>query len=532
MRSRGTLGVVRRRWRWVAALTALGLLAALAWSMASATTYRATASVFFSLEYGDSASELVQGSTYTQNQVASFARLVTTPAVLQPAIDELDLDIRPDELARRIEASSPIDTVIIEVSVTDPSPDLSAQIADAVIDSLSHVVEEVAPQNAAGNPTVRATTVAPAEVPRSPASPDIPLNLLAGLVAGLLLGLAAAFVRDVLDNRVRDADVAAEITALPVVGVIPARTRRTAATVVVETDPQSPHAETFRHLRTNLQFLGVPSRAPGGSRTDVQVVTVTSSLAAEGKSTVAANLAAALAETGVRVLLVDADLRRPALAALLGAEGSVGLTDVLIGRADAADVVQEWGSHGLRFLASGPVPPNPSELLASPAMSALLGQLRQEYEYVVLDTAPLLPVADATILSRLVDGTLVLANVTRVRRTHLADSLRSLEQVGGRVLGLVLNQVLRNDETYSYERREDGVTAPEPAMRAVATPSDVRPPTTTSGAMPPVPPPSEVRRPDIDPDDAAMAAAVPACSAAPDGAAAETRQSGTERQRK
>jgi capsular exopolysaccharide synthesis family protein len=480
----------------------------------------------------------VQGSTYTQNQVASFARVVTTPAVLQPAIDELGLDMRPAELASRIEASSPVDTVIIEVSATDASPALSAQIADAVINSLSRVVEDLAPQNAAGRPTVRATTVAPAEVPRSAASPDVPLNLLVGLVGGLLLGLAVAFVRDTLDNRVRDADVAAEVTAIPVVGAIPARNRRTAPAMVVAADPQSPHAETFRHLRTNLQFLGVPSDAPGGARTGGQVVTVTSSLAAEGKSTVAANLAAALAETGVRVLLVDADLRRPALAELLGTEGAVGLTDVLIGRVQHADVVQEWGSNGLRFLASGPIPPNPSELLGSPAMSALFGQLRQEYDYVVLDTAPLLPVADATILSRVVDGTLVLANVTRVRRTQLADSLRALQQVNGRVLGLVLNQVVREERTYAYERREELQPTPQPVSVVAAPPAadraapEVHASATASFRRPPVPPAPAIPGPGVVADGPATPAAVLSRDPAPRGALPGAQGPGREQRRK
>jgi len=467
MRSRGPLNVMQRRWRWIAGTTVVVLLAGLVWSLTQTATYRSTASVFFSLEYGNSASELVQGSTYTQNQVASYARLVTTPAVLQPVIDDLALDVSPAELARHLEASSPIDTVIIEVSATDTSAERSAELADAVVTSLARVVEDLAPKNGAGDPTVRGMTVAPAEVPPGPATPDVPLDLATALCAGLLLGLAAAFARDALDNRVRDADVAAHVTTLPVVGSIPARIHRSAPPVVIEAEPHSPQAETFRMLRTNLQFLGVP--AGGSADRGVQVVAVTSSLQAEGKSTVAANLAAALAETGARVLLVDADLRRPAVADLLRIEGAAGLTDVLIGRASVADVVQEWGSRGLRVLASGRIPPNPAELLGSPAMRSLLEELRSDHDYVIIDTAPLLPVADAAILSRSVDGTLVLANVTRVRRWQLAESLQTLEQVNGRVLGLVMNQVTRPASAYVYERRGEAEASPQvPPMTASA----------------------------------------------------------------
>jgi capsular exopolysaccharide synthesis family protein len=481
---------VKRRWRWIAATTVPVLLAVLFWSLAQAPTYRSTASVFFSIGYGDSASELVQGSTYTQNQVASYARLATTPAVLEPVIDDLGLHVTSAELARRIDAKSPVGTVLIEVSATDASSKHSAELADAVVASLSDVVENLAPKNASGAPAVRATTVAFADEPTSPTSPDLMLNLAAGLCAGLLVGLAVAFARDALDNRVRDADVAAEVTDLPVVGTIPARSGRSGLPVVVQADPHSAHAESFRMLRTNLQFLGVSSDDPAGR--DVSVIAVTSSVQGEGKSTVAVNLAATLAETGARVVLVDADLRRPAVARLMGIEGAVGLTDVLIGRAAASDVVQEWGSHKLRVLASGRIPPNPAELLGSPAMRSLVQELRSQYDYVVIDAAPLLPVADAAILSRSVDGVLVLANVRRVRRSQLAESVHTLEQVGSRVLGLVMNQVARVPTAYVYEQRDDE-TLSRRTGSAADTPADpetstavartlVRPAVTTTGA--------------------------------------------------
>lgn len=449
MRSRAPLEVVRRRWRWVAVMALLGAVAGLCYALYVPKTYRASASVFFSLQYGDSASDLVQGSTYTQNQVASFARLATTPAVLDPVIEELGLDTGTTALAGRIEASAPLDTVLVEVAVTDGSASGAARIANAVVDTLSSTVENLAPRNENGRPTVEATTVAPAEVPGGPASPKLPLNVAVGLGIGLLAGLALAWTREALDNRVRDASVVGEVTDLPVIGTIGTRSRGSQP-VVIESEPHSPQADFFRQLGTNLQFLGVPGAgsADGG---DLRTVMVTSSVPAEGKSTVAANLAAALAETNARVVLVDADLRRPAAAQLLGVEGAAGLSTVLIGRATIDDVLQEWGTSGLHVLASGRVPPNSGELLNSPAMRQVLAELRERFDFVILDAPPLLPVADAVILSRAVDGAIVVANVTKARRHQLAESLRSLDQVKARVLGIVLNQVRRRDPSYSYE---------------------------------------------------------------------------------
>jgi capsular exopolysaccharide synthesis family protein len=459
--------VLRRRWRWIVLTTVLGTVAAFGYSQSQPRIYEATASAFFSLQYGDSAADLVQGSTYTQNQIESFARLATTPAVLTPVIQRLDLDLRPRELAGRVHASAPLDTVIVDITVSDRSPETSQQIANEVAESLSVVVEDVAPKDSRGNSTVRVITVAEADLPSAAVSPDVPLDVAVGLLLSLLLGLGAAWLREMTDNRVRDAGEIARITTSPLLGSIGARIDRRHP-VVVESDPHSPHAEAFRQLRTNLQFLEVGDAPADGRATAVQVVVVTSSLSAEGKTTIAANLAVALAETSARVLLVDTDLRRPAVARLLGLEGAAGLSTVLLGRVAVADVVQDWGESGLQVLPSGPVPPNPSELLGSATWARLLEQLRRDYDFVVLDAPPLLPVADAAILSRTADGAVVVANATRVRRHQLVEALRSLRQVNGRVLGVVLNQVRRHVEAYDY-RPEDAPVDPAERLPILMT---------------------------------------------------------------
>jgi polysaccharide biosynthesis transport protein len=461
VRSRDPWQVLRRRWATVAVGTLLGLALGALHTLTATVTYRADASVFFSLTAGNSAADLVQGSTYAQNQVESFARLATTPAVLQPVVDELGLDESVADLAGQVDAAVPVGTVIVEVGVTDASPQRSARIANAVVASLTTVVEKIAPKDDEGEPTVLGTTVAPAEVPTSAASPDVLLGLAAGLVAGLVAGFGLGWLRESLDTRIRDADVLAEVTDRPVIGSVGVWSK-TSGQVIVARAPHSPQAESFRQLRTNLQFLEVADEGSAGRSAASAVIAVTSSLAAEGKSTTATNLAVALAETGARVLLVDADLRRPSIATALGIEGSAGLTTVLSGRADVEDVVQEWGTHGLDVLASGVVPPNPAELLGSPAMHRLLQQLRRTYDYVVVDTAPLLPVTDAAVLSRMVDGTIVVADAGRVRRGQVAQALATLGQVSGRVLGVVLNRVRRDESSYEYRYDAGSASATEP----------------------------------------------------------------------
>jgi succinoglycan biosynthesis transport protein ExoP len=180
-------------------------------------------------------------------------------------------------------------------------------------------------------------------------------------------------------------------------------------------------------------------------------IVVSSSIPAEGKTTIAINLAVSLADTGARIILVDADLRRPSIAEYVGIEGQVGLTTVLIGRADLKDVVQPFGTSSLDLLPAGQVPPNPSELLGSAAMASLLERLSASYDMVLLDSAPLLPVTDAVVLSRLAGGALLVVGADRTHRPQLQQSLDSLETAGVHLFGLVMNKIARREAAaYAY----------------------------------------------------------------------------------
>jgi succinoglycan biosynthesis transport protein ExoP len=178
---------------------------------------------------------------------------------------------------------------------------------------------------------------------------------------------------------------------------------------------------------------------------------ISSSIPGEGKSTIAINLAMSLADSGSRVILVDADLRRPSIAEYLGIEGGVGLTTVLIGRAEVEDVVQPLGKTALDLLPAGQIPPNPSELLGSMAMADLLEQLSGSYDMVLLDSPPLLPVTDAVVLSNLAGGALVVVGADRIHRPQLQQSLESLETAGAHLFGIVINKIARREAAaYAY----------------------------------------------------------------------------------
>jgi capsular exopolysaccharide synthesis family protein len=186
----------------------------------------------------------------------------------------------------------------------------------------------------------------------------------------------------------------------------------------------------------------------------VSAVVVTSAMPGEGKSSVSVGLALSLAESMGRVLLIDADLRKPSVAEYTGLDGSVGLTSVLLGGSTIDDAVQPWGAPGLDVLVAGTIPPNPNQLLASDTMRATLAELKRRYDFVVIDTSPLIPVTDPLWLVHETDGAIVVARTMKTKRPHLAKAMDTLGSVGARVLGVVANDVKGHDRLTYYTESE------------------------------------------------------------------------------
>ncbi|GCD18577.1 polysaccharide biosynthesis tyrosine autokinase [Cellulomonas sp. H30R-01] len=479
------LRVLRKRWVSIVAITALCALGAVGASLAMTPVYQATTQLYVSVQGGASTSDLLQGANFTRQQVTSYAQLVNSPSVLGPVIDDMGLDVRAESLAGRVQADSPLNTSLINVTVTDENPAVAAATADAIAGQFKDVIGELETPADGGPSAVKVSVVREATAPTDPSSPNLKLNLALGLLVGLALGVGIAVLREVLDTRVRTEDDIARVTETSVIGTIPYDEDAPKHPLIVQSSPHSHRAEAFRRVRTNLQFLDVADRP--------RSIVITSSLPGEGKSTTSINVAITLADAGTRVVLVDADLRRPAVARYMGLEGGVGLTTALIGRADVTDVIQPWGNGNLHVLPAGQVPPNPSELLGSQAMAQLLATLTSRYDVVLLDTAPLLPVTDAAILAKLTGGALLVAGSDKLHRNQLAESLSSLETVGARVLGIVLNRQRRKaGEQYTYYDY-----SPTPAVDGRArngrrrkarsgpsAPATTPTPATTTGAVP------------------------------------------------
>ena len=438
------LSILRKYWRSATAVTLAAVLFAALFSMLAKPTYTSNASLFLSVRTASSGGDLNAGSSYAESQVQSFAKVARSDIVLQPVIDNLGLATTPSELAKQVTVSVPTGTATLDIAVVQGSPDEAARVTAAISEQLVEAVDELSPPSPDGTKPVVATIIRPAQVPTSPTTPKTMQNLALGVLLGLLLGAGQAILRDMLNLDIRSERDVARVTEIPVIGMVPNDDDAAVNPLILDADPRSARAEAYRSLRTNLQFLGLDR----GKR----AIVITSSVPSEGKTTTAINIASTIAASGERVLVIDADLRRPTVAKLMRLEGSVVLTTVLIGEARLEQVIQPTNDSLMDVLASGPVPPNPAELLGLPHMQQLIAEASRRYDTVIIDSPPLLPVTDAAVLSRVADGTLVVVGSGVARRPELEKALEKLEMVDARVLGLLLTRVRGGDAgAYHYE---------------------------------------------------------------------------------
>lgn len=298
-----------------------------------------------------------------------------------------------------------------------------------------------------------ARVIQPALVPSNPAGSSKQLYLAAGGFVGLLLGIAAAFFVDLIDRSVKTVKESQSLFGYTLLGLIPRFETNTATSaqtqlldgvsprVMVTTSPRTPVHEAYQMLQANLKFISSDQK--------VRTIVVTSSVSKEGKSEVSANLAAAIAQIGRRVLLVDADMRRPSQHHLWGLVNSVGLSNVIVGQDEFSDAVQEVTSH-LSVLTAGVIPPNPLALIDSERMASLIEMFAQEYDYVLFDTSPLAGTADAAVLGKLADGVLLVVQPGVVDSASASAAKSLLARSGPNVLGIVANGVNVKQEPDSY----------------------------------------------------------------------------------
>lgn len=389
-------------------------------------------------------SDAYAGNLLSKQQVDAYVVLVESGLLGQKVKTDLGLDMTLTELADAVEASVVNDTVVLEIVAHDPDPAMAKKLAQSYAENLVETAREIETPVGGTTSPVKVTITDEAALPVDPVSPKPVLNIVLAVIFGLILGGGLALLRDLLDTTIRTADDLGSAST-PVMGSMAMESLGSNRRLITEMDAAAPRVEAFRVLRTNIQFVHVD--------TPNKVFVVTSAAQNEGKTSTATNLALSLAGAGIKTLLIDGDLRRPTVARMLGLEESVGVTTVLLGKIDVDEAIQHHAVAGLDVLSSGIAPPNPSELIQSRAMGALLAKVRTNYEVVIIDSPPLLPVTDAALLSTQADAALLVVRYGKTTKDQWRRALERLHQVSATPVGVVLNMVppTKGSLGYSYQ---------------------------------------------------------------------------------
>ena len=476
------LVVLRRRKWWVIALALLGLAVSLALSLRQPKEYSATAQLLVqssgqSVSLGSAPQQVTTTDVQTDLQLATSApviaivrgKLSNAPSVSASEVAQTNVialtAISPTPSRAALIANTYASAFVEQTqrtaikNLTSASATLRQQITDlnrqirswqgkanaaaqvsALVNQQAVLKEEIAQLQINGAAATSGVEfVTPAHTPTSPSSPKPTQEALLGLAAGLMLGLGGAFLRDSLDDALSSKEGTERSAGAPVIAMVPmvnSWRKRNRAAVASASEPTSPAAEAYRSLRTSLQF----SRQAQELRT----LLVTSPAAAEGKTSTLANLGAVFAQAGERVALISCDLRRPRLGQLFGIEEQTGLTTVLLGQQTLEQALQQVpGYDCLWVLGAGPVPPNPAELLDGPRARQIFATLRENFDLVLVDSPPVLPVTDAMVLSKYADGTLLVVAAGQTKRTELQRAAERFAQANASIVGIVLNEVTK-----------------------------------------------------------------------------------------
>jgi capsular exopolysaccharide synthesis family protein len=435
------LATLRAGWKLIAVSLILVTGSAVYYTRHQVPEYQATARLYIAAQVNSlSPDAAYTGGLLSQQRVVSYAAIVASDPVVSQVVDNDGTNRSVDSVESHIAVSTPPNSALLDIAYSDPDPVLAQSTATAVAQAFADFATKLEVLGSS-TPPVRVSIVQPAKLPKAPVSPRPKRDIALGVLVGLALGVMAASLRKGLDRTVRTIEDVQRL-ALPALGSIPEDRSARRKPVLVGTDIQAPRAEAFRHVRTNLLFLNIDD--------PVHSLVITSPTAQEGKSTTVANLGLTFAQAGLSVVLVEADLRRPELANMLGLEGVVGLTDVLIGATPLDDALQSWHDGLMWVLPSGSLPLNPSELLNSQRAADLVQELENRFDIVLIDTPPVLPVTDAIVISAACSATALVVRSGRSRRDQVRAAATALHAVNARISGVILNRrPVRARDTYA-----------------------------------------------------------------------------------
>lgn len=367
-----------------------------------------------------------------QKLVATYRQIIKSRLVVGQVIDELGLNYSIDKLSSRITVQAVDDTEILKITVTDANYDKAARIANKLTEVFDKEVTKIYNIN-------NVSVIDVAEANTTPSNIHTLKDTVIAILVGFVLSSGVVFVIFYFDDILRDSDTLEKELELPVLAKV--FKDHDGIDLIVNDKPNAAASESIRNLRTNLQFSSIDE--------ELKTILITSSVPSDGKSFVSANLAVSFAQAGKKVLLIDCDLRKGRQHKIFGVSGHQGLSNLLIGDIGTyTDYIVKTEIKNLSLLPRGTFPPNPSELLNSKKNSTLLKILKNKFDIVILDGAPITGLSDSLILSSLVDKVILVSSINHTPKTELVAAKKALENVGANIAGSVANNVVAKRGTY------------------------------------------------------------------------------------
>jgi capsular exopolysaccharide synthesis family protein len=453
------LRIVRQRLWMIVACPIVAAVAAGAVSFVLPPIYEAHVSLYVRPAQPIASTDPTVAALTSDQVLRTYANWMTQRPIVDKVNSQLGLGLRYEDLVKKINVAPQTNTLLLDVAVRDTNPAVARDIANQLVADFIDTVRQTQTQ-AQANQTSTAQLVdnlvvtSPAVAPDKPVSPNKTLNVAIAFAAGLLLALGLAFLLDRLDQSIKsDEDLIERLGLIPIGHIVYVPTAKGKRSELVALDLQSPSAEAFKALRTGVLFSTIDQQ--------LKAIVITSPELGEGKSRTAANLAIALAQSGHKTLLIDADFRRPSQHRLFGKVRNVGLSNLIIkdiSETDAIAAVEDVPN--LWLLPSGPTPPNPSELLGSGQMRELMSDLWHQFSYVILDTPPVNAVTDAAILAASANATILIVELGRTTFPALKHAKQMLDRVNANTIGAVVNKVRASSGSYYYGYGNYGAPSP------------------------------------------------------------------------
>jgi len=418
----------------------IGLIIAVSINIYIKPQYEASTQMLFSQGQEASQNQPIQESyqavLLSERLAQTFSQIISSRTLAERVIDRLKLRIAPEDLEKKVSADPVKDTQLIKLTITDTSPTRARMLANVYTYEFISMTEKAVHHS----PLVNISIIEKAAVPSKPVQPKPVLNLILGLCMGFMLGFGFAFLLEMLDTTIKETEEVEKLIGITSLGNVP----KISKPLLLDNDNDR-SSESFRSIRTNLQYLNFDQ--------SIKTLIVTSPNMGEGKTTTALNLAVVFAQAGTKVLLVDCDLRRPMVGKLFNRDQSKGLSNILVGAAaDAGSTLLSTDEEGLHIITSGPIPPNPADLLNSGRMDSLLADLKDQFDLVILDCPPVLGISDTLILASKADAVLAVASFGKTKKTDIVGTRDALGKVGARIVGFIMNGIPYDKRSgyYSY----------------------------------------------------------------------------------